>query len=1048
MQISTKVQRFTLLILGMVFSAGISFAQERTVTGIVSAEGEGPLPGVNVTVQGTTTGVMTGVDGSYSIKVPGPDAVIVFSSIGYTTQNVTVGTQTKIDVTLVSDVKALQEVVVTGYTVQRRRDLTGSVATVSPEKLTSIPTGNVNNALQGQTSGVVVTGNGQPNSTSKVRIRGFSSFENNDPLYIVDGVPTQDVSSLNPNDIESLSVLKDAGAASIYGSRASNGVIIITTRRGAKGAHVSYNMYIGVQDPGKGPTNLLNTQQYAQLQWLVNANDTTAPYNHPVYGNTANANPTLPSWAANTNWYKAITRVAPIQNHDLSFSGGNDFAKFYAGLGIRNQQGIIKYTNQNKYTGRFNSEFSFLNNRVKVGENFTGTYTTNLGVSNLGEASPISQIYREQSIIPVKWTGPDYVGSTHTFHVGDWGGTGISAGLGNVSNPVANLTRAKDNRYWDMRIIGNTYLDITILEGLRFRSTMGGTWSAHYGTTYNFLTYENAENAAANSFQEEANYGSDWVWTNTLTLDKTFDVHKILVVVGYEASKYGLGRNMTATRGGYFSDDPLYRTLSNGSTINAANSHFGLDPNADTSPTTLLSEFARADYQLMDKYMLSATIRRDGSSRFGTVNRYGVFPSFSAGWRISGEDFFSSVTFVNDLKIRGSYGTMGNQLAVSPQNQFYSYGGDPGSSFYDINGAMTSSVPGFRPTRIGNPDAKWETNVTADIGFDAILLNNKLTFKFDWYLKKTKDLLFAPELPGTSGAATAPYINIAAMTNKGVDLELTYSEKWGDLGFTGTALMTTYRNNIDKIAEGVNFFDYGGGTTRIGANNRNQVGHPMSSFFGYKVIGLFQSAAEVSESPTQDGAEPGFFKYQDTNGDHKITPADRVFIGNPNPKFTYSFNLSFSWKHIDLSTFLYGSQGQDIFNWNKYWVDFWPSFQGQKSTELLNKSWTFQRTNTTVPRASNKSNFSTNTQVNSYYIEKGSYLRMRTLELGYTVPEDILSGIYLSSLRVYVQAANLFTVTKYSGLDPELGGDDRAFGSDTGNYPLVKTFLFGLNLNF
>jgi TonB-dependent starch-binding outer membrane protein SusC len=1056
MQISTKVRRLALLILSMVFSLGVAIAQERTVTGVVTAEEEGPVPGVNVTVQGTTTGVMTGMDGSYSIKVPGPNAVLVFSSIGYVAQNVSVGAQTKIDVVLVSDVKALQEVVVTGYTVQRRRDLTGSIATVQPAELTAVPTGSVSNALQGRTSGVTVVGNGQPNSSAKVRIRGFSSFENNDPLYVVDGVPTQDINSLNPNDIESLSVLKDAGAASIYGSRASNGVIIVTTRRGQKGVKVTYNMYAGVQNPGNGPDNLLSAQEYADLQWLVYKNDGTkttnddgTPVVHAIYGPIGNPNPTMPDWAANTNWYKAITHKAPMQNHDLSLSGGNDNAKFFAGFGVRRQEGIVIHTFQNKNTGRFNSEFSFLNSRVKIGENFTGTYTTNLGVGNLGEGSPINAAaYRMQPIIPVKWTGPDFVGISHTFKAGDWGGTGIATSLGNVGNQVASLERSKDNQYWDFRMIGSTYLDIKLLTGLSVRSTLGGTWNNGYGVGYNYATYENAENQNTPSLGENAYYGNDWVWTNTVTLDKTFGDHKILAVAGYEAVKYDIGRNMSAGRGGYFTDDPLYRTLSNGSSINYANSDLN-------TPTTLESQFIRADYQFMDRYMVSATLRRDGSSRFGSANRYGVFPSFSVGWRVSDESFFEGVTFINDLKVRGSYGTMGNQLAVRPQNQFYSYGGDPGSAFYDLNGAVTGSVQGFRPTRIGNPDAKWETNVSTDIGFDATFMNNKLGFKFDWYVRKTKDLLFAPELPGTAGAADRPYINIAAMTNKGVDLELSYNNKFGDLGFNASFMLTSYKNNIDKIASGVNFFDYGGGTTRINEANRNMVGHPMSAFYGYKVIGLQQTEGDTLV--WQDGHEAGFFKYANLDtttqvrfGERTqvIDAKDRTFIGDPNPDFTYSINLGFSYKNFDLSAFVYGSQGNDIFNWNRWWIDFWPSFQGQKSTELLYNSWRPDNTNTNIPKASTKSNFSTNTQVTSYYIENGSYARLRTLELGFTLPADLMNRLNVSSLRLYVQAVNLFTITKFSGLDPELGGDDRAFGADTGNYPLVKNFLFGLNLNF
>jgi TonB-linked SusC/RagA family outer membrane protein len=1032
--------------LSLVLSSGIMFAQEKTITGKVTAEGEGPIPGVNVTVQGTTVGAITDLTGSYSIKVLGPTSVLVFSSIGYVSQQLTVGNQTVIDIVIVSDVKALSEVVVTGYTAQRRRDLTGSVGTVEPTKLTAIPTGNVSNSLQGRTSGVTVVGDGRPGQTSKVRIRGFSSFSNNDPLYIVDGVPTQDISSLNPNDIESLSVLKDAGAASIYGSRASNGVIIVSTRKGAAGTKVTYSMYYGTQLPGDGPTNVLDAQCYADLQWLVYQNDGTVE-THPFYGLSTNANPTLPSWAANTNWYQEITRNAPTQNHDITLSGGTEKAKYFAAIGVLMTDGIVKYTDANKYTGRFNSEFNFLKDRVKVGENITLAYRTGHGAANLDEGSPIQQAaYRSQSIIPVIWTEPEYVGLSHTFLPGEWGGTGIAPRLGQAENYVATLTRNKDDNNWGMRLIGSTYINIKILQGLNFKSTIGGTFDNGYWMDYSYKTYERSENNSTNSFSEGSWYNNDWVWTNTITFDKIFGQHKILAVGGYESVKYGVGRSVSGNRAGYFTDDVLYRTLDNGANLISANSSLN-------TPTTLVSQFIRADYSLMDKYMLSATVRRDGSSRFGPDTRYGIFPSFSAGWRLSDESFFQGAkSIVNDMKIRGSYGTMGNQLAVSPMNQYYAYGGSPGNSFYDINGTFTSSVQGFYPTRIGNPDAKWETNITTDIGFEASLFQSKVGIKFDWYQKKTQDLLYNPELPGTAGAADAPYVNIAAMTNTGLDMEFSYRNNWGDFGFDGSLVMTTYKNNIDKIAEGVTFFDAGNQTNtanRInGVPSRNEVGHPMSSFFGYKMIGLFQSAAEVSEAPKQTGAEAGFIRYQDTDGDGTITPKDRVYIGDPNPKITYGLNLAFTYKNFDLTAFIYGSNGNDIFNWNKWWIDFWPSFQGQKSTDLLNNSWTPDRTGATVPKASNKSNFSTNTEISDYYLEDGSFLRLKSLQLGYTIPESVLSKANIKSFRVYVQGVNLLTSTKYSGLDPELGGWDTSFGIDAGNYPLVKQFLFGLNVSF
>jgi TonB-linked SusC/RagA family outer membrane protein len=1023
----------------MVFSVGIIIAQEKTITGTVSAEGEGPLPGVNVTVQGTTIGIITDASGNYSIRVPGPTSVLVFSSIGYVTQGITVGTQTVINVTLVSDVKALQEVVVTGYTSQRKRDITGSVGVVETSKLTAIPVGNVSAQLQGRTSGVTVTSSGQPGESGKVRIRGFSSFENNDPLYIVDGVPTQDINSLNPNDVESLTVLKDAGAASVYGSRASNGVIVITTKKGSKGGvKVTYDMYIGSQNPGNGPTeDLLNTQEYMDLQALVYKN-TGVTETHPVYGPSTNM--TLPSWAADTDWYAELTRNAPIMNHDLTFSAGNDNSRFFAGFGYFDQQGIILSSYTKRYSARFNSDFTFLKNRVKIGENFQMSYSPRFGVGNLNEGSPIQQAsYRSQSIIPVIWTGPDYVGSTHTFKAGDWGGTGIAPRLGNVGNQIAGLTRSKDNTNWSTRMIGSAYLDVQLLKGVNFRSTIGGTYYFFYGVNWSSATYENAENTGTSSLTEQAGYGSDWNWTNAINIDKQFGDHKINGVIGYEAVKYGIGRDMNATRAGYFSDAVDFRTLSNGATITGANSSF-------YTPTTLASLFAKADYSLKDKYYLSATIRRDGSSRFGPETRYGVFPSFSAGWRIGDETFLDGAGFISDLKIRGSYGTMGNQLAVSPQNQYYLFGGSTSSTNYDLNGTGTSSLQGFAPTQIGNPDAKWETNISMNIGFDASLFNNKVTFIFDYYTKNTQDLLFPVEKPAVYGAASVPYVNVASMSNKGVDMELGYKNNWGDFGMNLTGTFTSYKNEITEIAPGIEFFDQGGGTTRIGAANRNMVGHPMSSFFGYEVVGLFQDAADVTNSPKQDGAEAGFFKYADVSGDGKIGPEDRTFIGDPNPACTYGLNITFTYKAFDLTAYAYGSQGNDINNWNRWWIDFWPSFQGQKSKALLYESWTPERPNATVPKASNVSNFSTNTQVVSYYIENGSFMKLKNLQFGYTLPQAALNKVGIKSLRLYIQGVNLLTFTKYSGLDPELGGDDRAFGSDTGNYPMVKQFIFGLNL--
>jgi TonB-dependent starch-binding outer membrane protein SusC len=1041
-------ERFIPLLLLLAIIPGIGFAQERTITGTVMSESGDPLPGVAVKLLKADTSTITDTNGAFSIMVPGPGALLSFSALGYKYRDITVGTLPTVDVVLVKNPGALPDALITSYAMQDRRDITASVVVTAPYRLTVMPAGNVSNQLQGRLTGVNVIGSGQPGTTSRVRIRGFGSLLNNEPLYIVDGVPTQDIASLNPADVASLCVLKDAGAAAIYGSRASNGVIIIATKTGSKGVKVTYDMFAGTQKPGKGTEGkVLNTQEYADLQWLVYANDGTYE-THPIYGPSSNPDPTLPYWAANTDWYDEITDPAGFQNHDLTFSGGTDKGTYFAGMGYFKQEGIIIHTQAERFSARFNSDWTFLDDRLKIGERFTIAYQSNLGVANLSEGSPIQMgPYRSQPIIPVTWTGEPYQGLSHLYVEGEYGGTGIAPRLGNSTNTFANLTRDKDDQFHNIRMIGSAFAEIRLLEGLHFRSTVGGTWNNWYGVNYTYATYENAENTANPSLVENAYWGSDWIWTNLLTLDRTFGEHKILAFAGYEVLKYGIGRDMDASRTGYFSDAVDYRTLTNGATITAANSNY-------YTPTQMASFFVRADYTLMDRYLLSATIRRDGCSLFSESNRYGVFPSFSAGWRISNEAFLGSIRWLNDLKIRGSYGTMGNQFALSPMNASYIFASDPASSFYDLNGTGNSSLPGFYALRLGNPDATWETNTTTNIGFDARLLNNTIAIVFDWYQKETQDLLFLPDLPQSVGNAAAPFMNVAAMMNSGVDLELSYQNLWGNFGFNGSLQFTTYNNEITKLIENMDFFD--SGNLRIGGPVRNQEGHPLSTFYGYQVQSLFQSQTEVEDAPIQDGAEPGFFRFanNDTTSSEYywegrqqiITPLDRTFIGDPNPKYTYGLDLSFTYRCFDLGIFLYGSKGNDIFNYNKWWTDFWPSFQGQKSHDLLYNSWAPFNTSPSTPKASNKSNFSTNTQVCSYYIEDGSYLRLKSLQLGFTIPPRHLSKTGIKSLRVYLQGVNLFTITDYSGLDPELGGSDWSFGIDYGNYPSAKQFLFGFNL--
>jgi TonB-linked SusC/RagA family outer membrane protein len=1031
----------SLLLLG--FALSVTFAQQRTVTGTVTSEDEGALPGVNIVVQGTTQGAVTMGDGTYSIQVSGDDATLVFSFIGYSTQAVPVGDQSVINVTLAPDVTSLDEIVVTAYATQKKGDLTGSVGVVNTDQLTQMPTSNITSQMQGRVAGVTVVQDARPGQAAKVRIRGLGSFQNNEPLYIVDGVPTTDVNTINPEDVESMSVLKDAGAASIYGARASNGVIVITTKKGSSGRmSVNFNAYGGITTLGNGPDFLCNTQEMADLEWLIKDNDGTTGV-HPIYGDRANASPTLPFWAADTDWFDEATQQGSIQNYDLSLSGGTQNSNFYASLGYQDEKGTTIYNWYKRFSARFNSEFK-VKDRLTLGENINIVHRSDNGTGNQGEATAITgAAYRMMSIVPVIWDDGPYQGDTHFFEDGDWGGTGIETGLGNNRQFISQRTRDKDDKWQDLRILGNVYADLEIIEGLNIKTSFGGSINNQYQTNWTGSTYEHAENIATPTYREDGRIGGFWTWTNTITFARQFGDHNILAVGGYEASKLGYGRGVWSQGAGYFTEEAFaYRTVGTAETLQSGSSYFN-------TPRTMVSQFLRADYNWRSKYYLSGTVRRDGSSVFGPDNRYGVFPSGSAGWRISEESFMSGAGFISDLKIRGGYGTMGNQLAVSTANQFFLYSGSPGRSFYDVNGTFTGSAPGFYPSRIGNADAKWETNITTNVGFDAVLFDRKLEIVFDWYSKRNVDLLFNPELPGTAGNADRPYVNVGEMLNTGIDLAATYRQISGDFSFEVMATFTTMNNEIVKIAEGIEFFDSTqSGGARIGPTSRNEVGYPVGSFYGYNFLGFFDSQGDVDSHATQPGAEPGFLKYDDTDDSGTIDADDRVHIGNPNPDFTYSLNLNIGYKGFDLVAFFFGSQGNDILNQNRWWLDFWPSFIGQKNIGMLTDSWTPSNTDAAFPKASNKANFSTSQQYSTYYIEDGSFFRLKNLQIGYTFDNAQL-GNFFSNLRVYVQGTNLFTITKYTGLDPELfQPSETVFGVDQGNLPVAKQFIIGVNLGF
>ncbi len=1068
----------------LVFTSSATFAQ-RTVTGTVIDEYDVGLPGVSILVKGTTTGTATDIDGNFSLNVPNDDAVLVFSFIGYTSIEETVGSRSVIDVKMNPDETTLTELVVTGYTIDSRRETTGAIATVDPKDLTVIPTGNVEQTLQGRVSGVTVITNGQPGTSSIIRVRGFGAFGGNEPLYIVDGVPVGSTDFLNPDDIESTTVLKDAAAASIYGARAANGVIVYTTKRGRRGnqkIRVDYNGMFGVTTPGEG-LDMMNPQDFADFTWLAETNqariDGRAPaYGHPQFG--TGTSPVLPYYinvggeagvpgpfsperieqeralynidptqgpvyqlvraatGEGTNWYEALTRNAPLNRHSIGLNGGSETSRFYIGFGFQEQAGIMIVNEFKRYSLRANSEFD-VTKRFRIGENFQATYRQVLGqqggqggVGVSDDENDILQAFRMPSIIPVY------------DEFGGYGGT-AARGFNNPRNPVANRDGQRNNRNFNANIFGNIYAEYDILDDLTFRTSIGGQYNNSYFWGYSRLQYENSENNSAFGYNEGSNFVFGWTFTNTLSWKRTFGKHAFDVILGQEALNTGAGRGISASGQNPFSTDPDFVNISNlPVSTRQVNSFLFNGVNFN-------SYFARVNYTFNDKYLFSGVVRRDGSSRFGENNRYGVFPAFSAAWRISSEGFLSGATWIDDLKIRGGWGQMGNSNNVDPNNQFSLFGGSVFASSFDINGSNSSAEIGFRRTRIGNPNAQWETAVTTNVGFDGTFFNGRLDVIFDWWKKDTEDLLFAVPIPQTAGPnAAPPAVNIGEMTNEGLDLFVaTRGNLSSDFTYRVELTASTLKNEIVSLAPGLNVITSVNPAFRGIRPIRNQVGEPLSTFFGYDVEGLFRDQEDVNSHATQDGAAPGRFKFRDVDGDGVITPDDRVVLGNPIPDFTGGLTLGFGYKGFDLSAYFYTSIGNEIWNQSRWFTDFFQTFEGAAISERLKQAWTPENPNAEIPVVEKTSNFSTSNVENSFYVEDGSYLRLQNITLGYNLPASLLERWKLERFRVFASANNLFTITGYEGLDPAVGGNaDLRFGIDVGNYPVTTGYTFGVNLSF
>ncbi|MGI8950574.1 MAG: SusC/RagA family TonB-linked outer membrane protein [Chitinophagaceae bacterium] len=1056
-KINSVLYKLLHLFLLILFCTNV-FAQKIVTGSITNKTDNKPIAGATVQIKGTTIGTQTNADGDFTIKVPQENSVLSVTVVGYQTTETSVAGKSNINFSLSQTTSLLNEVVVTGYSAQKKKDITGSVAVVNVTNMKSVPAGSVESALQGQASGVTIINSGMPGGGSNVRIRGITSLGSVDPLVIIDGVQG-DMHDLNVNDIESIQVLKDAGAASIYGVRGSNGVIVITTKKGKQGrAKIEYEGYYGIQEPLKNGFNLANPQETANAIWQQQINSGVTP-SSVQYGNgpvpilpdyitppgakegdpntdpstyNINTNQITRANKSGTDWFHEIFKPAATQSHSISVSGGSDKSTYLFSLGYFNQQGTLIQTYLKRYSIRANNQFN-IKNFIRIGENMYGYYKQNPQISNQDENNAISMSYRENPIIPIYDIMRNFAGTK-------------SQGLGNAENPYADQYRTKDDKDYDWEIEGNVYAEVDLLKHFTARTSFGGTLENFYYYSFNYTAYENAEeNTNPNSFVEGSGFNSSWTWTNTIKYSNIFGNHSVTFVGGSEAiSNYG--RGMSASRANYFSTNPNYWALNTGSPIGQTNTGA---PYKDA----LFSLFGRLDYGFNDKYLVSVTVRRDGSSALAPQNRFGIFPSFTGAWRISKENFMKDISWINDLKIRGGWGKLGSLSDVNPTNAYSLYSSSSGLSYYDLNGTSNMPLFGFYQSQFGNPNLKWEQDITTNIGFDATVLKEKFDISIDWYKKVISGLLFQPSLLNTAGGSAAPFVNLGNIQNTGVDASITYHQNINkDFDFDLTGTFTTYKSLVVSLP--TLYVDYESlGSNRIGAFVRNQIGEPVGAFFGYEVIGLFQSADDVAKSPKQRGAAPGLFKYADINNDGKINDKDRTFFGNPNPKFTYGLDISMSYKNFDLSMFLYGSQGNDVINYIKYWTDFPQVFEGAISKDAVYNSWTPTNTNATVPMLTTAANFSNTTVFNSFYKEDGSYLRCKSLELGYSLSAGALKRIGFYKLRFYVQAANLFTITKYSGLDPELQasdlGDNSNFGIDFGNYPAnQKNYNVGINLNF
>lgn len=1016
----------------------VASAQQVNVNGIVKdATGETVI-GASVMVKGTKTGTVTDFDGKFHVECT-PGAILVISYIGYQTQEVKAADG--MNVVLQEAANDLNEVVVTGYTTQRKADLTGAISVVSVDDIAKQNENNPIKALQGRVPGMNISADGSPSGTATVRIRGIGTLNNNDPLYIVDGIPTKaGMHELNGNDIESIQVLKDAASASIYGSRAANGVIIITTKKGKEGKiKVDFDGSIAVSTYAH-KMKVLNAKEYGQVMWQAYVNDGMDPNTNGLgyrydWGYNAQGTPVLngvsmkkylddagTTPAADTDWFDETTRTGVIQQYNVSVSNGSDKGSSFFSLGYYKNLGIIKTSDFNRFSARMNTEYKLLKNKMlTVGEHFTLNRTSEVQapggfLQNVLQFNPSLPIYTEDG----NYAGP----------VG---------GYPDRYNPVAVLERNKDNRYTYWRMFGDAYLNLNPFKGFNIRTTFGLDYSQKQ---QRFFTYPVTEGNVANNkngVEAKQEHWTKWMWNAVATYNMELGKNRIDLMAGMELNRQD-DIYFSGYKEGFSILNPDYMWPDAGTTNPQA---YG-----GGSGYSLVSFFGKANYNYADKYMASFTIRRDGSSRFGKNNRYATFPSVSAGWRINQENFLKKASWIDDLKIRASWGQTGNQeidnlarytLYVSNYGVNENGGQSYGTS-YDIAGTNGGSTlaSGFKRNQIGNDNIKWETTTQTDLGFDFAFFRNTLYGNFDWYFKKTKDILV--NMPGIAvmGEGSSQWINAGEMENRGFEFNIGYrNQTHFGLKYDVTANISSYRNKITALPTTV----AANGT--FGGNGvKSVIGHPMGAQVGYVADGIFKSQEEIDNHATQEGASLGRIRWKDLTGDGKITEADQTWIYNPVPDFTYGFNIYLEYKNFDFTAFFQGVQGVDIISDLKKETDIWAGLNIgflNKGKRLLD-AWSTTNPDSNVPALSLSDN-NNEKRVSSYWVENGSYLKLRTIQFGYNFPQTIASKLAMQRLRMYVSAQNLFTIksSSFTGVDPE---------NPNYGYPIPLNITFGLNVTF